>query len=152
MLALDVPDREPGEEGGEGLDAELAAEGGTRLEGVRGHVHPALGNLVECQAGLVADGQIADPGPQFDQTALGMLAVLGLQRPAKLLGTPLDQSVVSSTRFQPIEVLRHPMKHHLSSNFGLRQGLRFHARKLRVTKSGDKSEISGTIVSVKLLF
>ena len=65
------------------------------------------------------------------------LPVLGLERPAKLLVSPFQQSVITTARFQAIKVLRHTMHHQFPSSLSLRKSFGFHARKHAVTTSGD---------------
>ncbi len=143
MLRLHVADVHTGEEGGKALEVERTPRHGARFEGVGGCGHPPFAKLVKRQARVVRNREIPDLAAQFGQTAFGQLAVLGAQGASKLLVTSLDQSVIPATRFQTIQVLRHPMKHYLSSislclsskSFG------FHAQKLTVTIWGDKANI-----------
>src|SRR5664279_685493 len=51
----------------------------------------------------------------FVSPAFSERSILRAPRLAKLLVTPLDQPVITGTRFQTIQVLRHSMKHHLPS-------------------------------------
>jgi hypothetical protein len=43
-----------------------------------GYGFPTLGNLVKGEVGIAANGKVSDLGSQFDQTAVGELAILGL--------------------------------------------------------------------------
>jgi hypothetical protein len=72
---------------------------------------PSFGNLVKGKTGIVANSKVSNLGAKFDQTPVGELTVLGLERPAKLLVSPFYEGVIPATRLQTVEVLRHSMKH-----------------------------------------
>lgn len=93
--------------------------------------HPTFRHICKGKVGVVRNSQVHDLRPQFGQATIREFAVLSFEGAAKLLVTSFEQSVIPATRLQPIEVFRHPMKHHLPSILTLAESVSFHAGKNR---------------------